>query len=48
MWMAFGVTSLIFAILFSGIWVLKQSANKFKIPKGVKSQPYDEDEEDQS
>ncbi len=46
MWMAIGVTLLIFAILFSGLWVLKQSANKFKVPKGVKPQPYEEDDED--
>lgn len=45
MWQAIGVTLLIFAILYSGIWMLKKSANKFKIPKNVKAQPY-EDEHD--
>ncbi|WP_255473455.1 hypothetical protein [Kangiella sp. HZ709] len=44
MWQAIGVTFIIFAILFSGIWALKKSANKFKVPKGVKPQPYDNDD----
>ena len=40
------VTFIIFAILFSGIIALKRSANHWKVPKGVKPQPYDEDESD--
>ncbi len=46
MWEAIGVTVLIFALLYSGIWALKRSANKFKVPKNVKSKPYTEDDND--
>lgn len=46
MWTAIGVTLLIFAILYSGIFALKRSADKFKIPKDIKPQPYSEDELD--
>ena len=40
MWTAIWVTFLIFVFLYSGIYVLKRSADKFKVPPGVKSQPY--------
>lgn len=45
MFKAIIVTFIIFAILFSGIIALKRSANHWKVPKGVKPQPYDDDEE---
>lgn len=49
-WKAIGVTFLVFAIIFSGIWTLKKTANKFKVPKDVKPQPYsdgyDEEQDD--
>lgn len=41
---AIAVTFLIFAILFAGIISLKRSANLWKIPKGVKAQPYEDDD----
>lgn len=40
---AIAVTFIIFAILFSGIIALKRSANHWKVPKGIKPQPYDTD-----
>lgn len=40
------VTLLIFGFLYSGIAVLKRSANKFKVPKDVKPQPYSDDDDD--
>ncbi len=43
---AIAVTFLIFAILFAGIISLKRSANLWKIPKGVKAQPYDDESEE--
>lgn len=43
---AIAVTFLIFAILFAGIISLKRSANLWKIPKGVKAQPYDDEPEE--
>lgn len=46
MWKAIIVTLIIFSILYAGIYVLKQSANKFKVPKDVKPQPYANDNED--
>ncbi|NVK21094.1 MAG: hypothetical protein HWD86_01120 [Kangiellaceae bacterium] len=45
MWTAIWVTFLIFVFLYSGIYVLKRSADKFKIPDNVKAQPYTDDEE---
>ncbi len=48
MWMAIGVTFLIFAVLYSGIYMLKRSADKFKIPDNVKAQPYNNDDYDNS
>lgn len=45
---AIAVTFIIFAILFAGIISLKRSANHWKIPKGVKAQPYDDDETEES
>lgn len=45
---AIAVTFLIFAILFAGIISLKRSANLWRIPKGVKAQPYDDDESEDS
>ncbi|ACV27336.1 hypothetical protein [Kangiella koreensis] len=39
------VTFIIFAILFSGIIALKRSADHWKVPKGVKPKPYDDDNE---
>lgn len=44
-WKAIGVTFIVFAIIFSGIWGLKKSADKFKVPKGVKPQPYSDEED---
>lgn len=41
---ALAVTFIIFAILFSGIIALKRSANHWKVPKGVKPQPYENDD----
>lgn len=43
---ALAVTFIIFAILFSGIIALKRSANHWKVPKGVKPQPYDNDRQE--
>lgn len=45
---AIAVTFIIFAILFAGIIALKRSANLWKIPKGVKAQPYDDEEEEEN
>lgn len=42
---AIAVTFIIFAILFSGIIALKRSANHWKVPKGVKPQPYDNEKQ---
>ena len=44
MFKAIVVTFIIFAILFSGIIALKRSANHWKVPKGVKPQPYENDD----
>ncbi|HEY9031098.1 MAG TPA: hypothetical protein VIM93_07040 [Kangiella sp.] len=41
---AIAVTFLIFAILFAGIISLKRSANLWRVPKGVKAQPYEDDD----
>ncbi len=43
---ALAVTFIIFAILFSGIIALKRSASHWKVPKGVKPQPYDNDRQE--
>ena len=42
---AIAVTFIIFAILFSGIITLKRSANHWRVPKGVKPQPYDNEKQ---
>lgn len=41
---AIAVTFIIFAVLFAGIITLKRSANLWRIPKGVKAQPYEDDD----
>lgn len=46
MWTAIWVTFLIFAFLASGILLLKRSADKFKAPPNIKSQPYSNDDDD--
>ena len=45
MWKAIIVTLIIFAIIGATLFVLKRN-NKFKVPKGVKPQPYKDDEDD--
>lgn len=45
MWKAILITLLIFAIIAATLFVLKRN-NKFKVPKGVKPQPYKDDEDD--
>ncbi|GAA4349906.1 DUF2897 family protein [Kangiella taiwanensis] len=45
MWEAILITLLIFAIIGATLFVLKRN-NKFKVPKGVKPQPYKDDEDD--
>lgn len=44
------ITGFIFIFIISGWLVLKRTANSFKVPKGVKPQPYnnDYDEKDES
>lgn len=45
MWKAILITLLIFAVIGATLFVLKRN-NKFKVPKGVKPQPYKDDEDD--